>query len=68
MKMVMMYSCVSEQDAQNKSAELQAAGYRLDIFEQDVQVASADFRASGGGECMTQGSLWIVAGTKTDGN
>jgi hypothetical protein len=65
MKMILMFSFNNVTDAQQKSAELEAAGYRLDVFEGDVKYASADFRSTNGDENFTQGNLWIVIGTKS---
>lgn len=66
MKTLMIYSCATEQQAQEKAAELDAANYRLDVFEGEVKFASADFRQTGGEENPLFGSFWIVVGTKTE--
>jgi hypothetical protein len=64
MKMVEIYSFDSLADATAKAADFKVNEYRLDIFEEVVNIATCDFSKTGGGQCATDGSMWIVAGTK----
>lgn len=64
MKRVVMYSFSSKAEAEAKAADFKANGVRLDIFEKEVMSALCDFTKTGGGQCATDGAVWIVAGTK----
>lgn len=66
MKMTVLYSFNSKEKAAAKAADLKTNGYRLDIFEPDVQMATCDFTDTDGGQCVADGGVWIVAGTKAD--
>jgi hypothetical protein len=64
MKMVVIYSFNSKEKATAKAADLKVNKYRLDIFEEAVDIATCDLSDTSGGQCATDGGVWIVAGTK----
>ena len=52
-------------DAEAAAAELQAAGWELEKFEQGYITAAADFSANDGGKAVAVGrTMWVVLGTK----